>query len=187
MRKTPLPVLGFFSGALMACSSAGAPAVTADALHLEVEVETTADAPEDGPLIRIHITNAGSDWIAFTETFGFEYLYLRIALDRLPGETRIKYPSSSQYELFSTPRFECLRPGETKIVEIPLNSWYHVYGGELDLEQAVPEPGPYSFRLGPGSYRVRAIYSSPDQEVRRGCRGLLGLQKSEWVEFTLPE
>lgn len=187
MKRTRSVLLGLFSGTVMACLSAGSPAVPAEVLHLDVEVIPAAGAPRNGPLLRIHVTNTGSAPIAFTKTFGFEGLYLRILLERLPGESRIHYPPSSQYELFTTPRYQCLSPGETSTVEISLNAWYHIYGGELDMEQAVPEPGPYSFSIAPGSYRVRAIYSSPDQEVRRHCRALTGLQQSEWVEFTFPE
>lgn len=171
----------------MGCLSATTPAVPAEVLLLEIEVEPKADLPRQGALIRIDVTNASPNSIALTETFGFEDLYLQIALQRLPGDIPIAYPPNSQYELFSTPRYRCLSPGETTSVEIPLNSWYHIYGGELDLEQAVPEPGPYSFKIGPGSYRVQAIYSSPDQKAHRGCRGVFGRQKSEWVQFTVPE
>lgn len=187
MTRVPLALVALFGGMLLACLSVNAPAVRANVLHLEVDVEPEAGVSANSPIIRIHITNIGSESIAFTETFGFEDLYLRIALERLSAETGIDYPPSSQYELFSTPRYRCLSPRETTTVEVPLNGWYHIYGGKLDMEQAVPEPGPYSFGLGPGSYRVRAIYSSPDEGVRRRCRALNDLKESEWVEFEIPE
>lgn len=168
------------------CASAK-PQSSREAL-LRVDITTHSDviSPGEPLLATFEIRNVSERRVAVTETFGFAELYLRVQIERQTG-SEVAYPPNSQYELFGSPPFICLRPGEVRYLELDLNSWYQIFGGKREVEQEVSEPGPYSFNLQAGVYRIRALYDDDYSSTRLRCERSQGTAVSPWVEFRVVE
>ena len=162
---------------LLSCSTASLLSSEKQLLSLDLHVDVQQTNTGHNPVVTIEMTNTSPRKVAITKTFGFANRYLRLELRREDG-SRVGYPANSQYELFSSPRFNCLRPDQIYTLEVDLHRWYHVFGGRLDVEQEVPEPGPYSFHLPPGKYRVRAVYDEDYSRPRSRCREFEGRAES---------
>lgn len=133
-------------------------------------------------MVILILGNSGKKCLSVTETFGFQDLFLHVAIEDVAGRS-IDYPVDSQYELFREPPYRPLKPGHMITLKINLANWYHIYGGVVDTLQQVPEPGPYSFSLPSGSYRIKAIYSSPNEQPWVKCPNYRGPVESPWIYF----
>ena len=172
MEYTLAKVLALVLWAMTALSASDGPSLT-------IELQLGELGPRNEvtrPFAWIRITNSAVRPTSISGSFySFgEYIFLHIEPIDAPGE-RVLYPGG-EIDFFDVLEHRCLKPGQTEEIGIDLTSWQHVVSGEL--------VGPdYSFDLRPGTYRVKAVYSTERLRLRgpRGCPPFRGMAESEWV------
>jgi hypothetical protein len=134
------------------------------------------------PFAWITITNESERSLGISKsfyTFG-EYIYLEI--EALDGSKKVPYPGGEQ-DVFTSPDFSCLDPGQAMEVGIDLLSWQALVGG-------VPDSPPQRFDVPPGGYRARAVYSTDWlklKSARSRCKPFRGTIESDWEKFEVKE
>lgn len=140
-----------------------------------LEVELVKSDPPTGFLIRV--TNSGQEPVAICPCIGQLHRLIFLELFYNDGNRRVGLPEIDYMDAGARRFYRCLDPGESVSVPVDLRSWEPVWNGR---RETFP---PFNLLVGPGSYRVRALYIDSGNVTRRGCAGFQGNVASEWVDF----
>jgi hypothetical protein len=165
---------------VISCASLGPQSpLPGTSLAIDVDVEESEVAGRWHSVATIRIRNLSRTSVAVSNTFGITNRpWISLEIEHASG-ARIPYPS--EVDVFGEiPTYKCLDRGGVIEVRIDLMEWRATFGGE-------PSDEIYAFRLAPGKYRVRALYSDRPERVRARCPGINGTAVSEWHEFEIPE
>lgn len=140
-----------------------------------IEVTLVESKPPTGFLVRI--TNTGQEPVAVCPCIGPPHRFIVLEMFYYDENRKVGLPEVNYMDAGARQFYRCLDPGESVSVPVDLRRWEPVWN-----EQRESFP-PFNLLVGPGSYRVRALYLDSGYVSRRRCLGFQGPVTSEWVSF----
>lgn len=152
-----------------------------------IEITATIAGPSShkssspqSPVVTATLRNVGDTPLAVCRCFGIRRTWLFFEIQHAGNQTVAD--AGPEYDLFSEPPYECLRPGATITITKDLFHWYAEFGGAL-----LQSWGPDAYHLEPGQYRLRVGYYDDGQRRLRRCPTPAGTVFSDWLELAVAE